>query len=146
MNHITLPDKYLTADQHRLLGGWHDVLDDLRRLSRSLQAVPEDCGCGDGAGHLRGSCRCCHATVTDRMPDCGDCEDLLAQLRPLIDVLAVDTMRFFPVTTDVIHMQLCRTGIEPSTTFTPRSPASFARSARSVSRLTASAMAAARFT
>jgi hypothetical protein len=93
MNPLSLPETSLTADQRRLLGGWRDVLDDVRRLSRRLLAVPGECRCGDRAGHLRGSCPCCRAAATDLEPSCHDCEELLAQLRSMLDGLTVDTMR-----------------------------------------------------
>lgn len=97
MNIAGFDDVILTREQQRLLGGWRDILDDLRHLCRSLNALPDACACGQGASHLRGSCPCCHATHDDRVPACDDCDTLLAQLRPPIDALAVDTMRFFPV-------------------------------------------------
>lgn len=84
-------------DQRRLLGGWRDILDDIRDLCTSLNALPDHCACGDGVSHLRGSCICCTAPHAGRVPICADCGSLLAQLRPRIVTLATDTMRFFPV-------------------------------------------------
>jgi hypothetical protein len=37
------------------------------------------------------------------VPDCGDCDEQLARLRPAIDVLTVDTFRFFPVVQDLLR-------------------------------------------
>ena len=96
-------DVILTREQQRLLGGWRDIIDDIRRLCTSLKALPDGCACGQGASHLKGSCPCCHATHDDRVPDCADCDILLAQLRPALDALTVDTMRFFPVVRDLLH-------------------------------------------
>ncbi|OFW40015.1 MAG: hypothetical protein A3J29_07685 [Acidobacteria bacterium RIFCSPLOWO2_12_FULL_67_14b] len=84
-------------DQRRLLGGWRDILDDIRDLCRNLNALPDQCECGDGASHLNGACVCCSAPHAGRIPICADCGTLLARLRPRIVTLAVDTMRFFPV-------------------------------------------------
>jgi len=84
-------------DQRRLLGGWRDILEDIRDLCTSLNALPDHCACGDGVSHLKGSCICCSAPHAGRVPICADCGTLLATLRPRIVTLTVDTMRFFPV-------------------------------------------------
>lgn len=84
-------------DHRRLLGGWRDILNDLRHLCASVTRLPDHCACGDGGSHLTGSCPCCHAAHDPRLPDCPDCRALLVQLRPKVDTLIVDTVRFFPV-------------------------------------------------
>ena len=98
-----------SPDQRRLLGGWHDILDDIRALCTSLNALPDQCACGDGVSHLAGSCICCTAPHANRVPICNDCGALLATLRPLINTLTVDTMRFFPV----IHLLLASPELAP---------------------------------
>ena len=103
MNILGFDDLYLTRDQQRLLGGWGDILDDIRHLCRSLSALPDACTCGEGASHLRGTCTCCHPPRNAIVPGCPDCNRLLAQLRPAIDTLTVDTMRFFPIVKDLLH-------------------------------------------
>ncbi len=103
MNIAGFDDVILTREQQRLLGGWHDMIDDIRRLCRSLNALPDTCTCGQGASHLSGSCPCCQAVNPERVPACDDCDLMLAQLRPTLDALVVDTMRFFPVVKDLIH-------------------------------------------
>lgn len=103
MNILGLDDLYLTRDQQRLLGGWGDIVEDLRRLCRSLGAPPDACTCGQGSSHLSGTCACCHAPRNDVVPGCPDCDRLLTQLRPAIDMLTVDTMRFFPIVKDLLH-------------------------------------------
>ena len=97
MNDLHLSNLPWSPDQRRLLGGWRDILDDLRVLCKSLDALPDDCACGDGVSHLNGSCICCNAPHDNRIPICADCSALLGTLRPLIDTLTVDTIRFFPV-------------------------------------------------
>jgi hypothetical protein len=84
-------------DRRRLLGGWRDILEDIRDLCTSLNALPDRCACGDGVSHLNGACVCCTAPHAGRIPICADCGILLAHLRPRIVTLTVDTMRFFPV-------------------------------------------------
>ena len=96
MRPLTFGSRYLTVEQQRLLGGWLDIMDDIKTLCRDLASLPDDCRCGNGAGHLKGTCPCCHTVTTERVPDCGDCDEQLARLRPAIDVLTVDTFRFFP--------------------------------------------------
>lgn len=86
-----------SPDQRRLLGGWLDILDDIRALCKALNALPDRCACGDGGGHLSGSCICCNAPHGGRVPNCADCGALLAALRPRFVTLTVDTIRFFPV-------------------------------------------------
>ena len=96
MKTVSPPGHYLAAGQQRLLGGWRDVMDDIRMLCRSLAGLPDSCQCGNGEGHLNGTCPCCHTVTRERVPSCGDCEAQLARLRPAIDLLGVDTFRFFP--------------------------------------------------
>ena len=103
MANLVLGGFDLTPGQRRLLGGWRDILDDIRLLCASLTAVPDGCGCGDGESHLSGSCICCHTAAGPQMPNCTDCETLLAQIRPRIDDLTADTMRFFPVVTRLLQ-------------------------------------------
>ncbi len=84
------------SPQHRLLGGWRDVCEDIRVLYRTLADLPEECACGDGAGHLNGTCPCCGSVASYRVPSCGTCDEQLARLRPGLDALGVDISRFFP--------------------------------------------------
>lgn len=85
------------ANRRWLLGGWRDILEDIRQLCTGLNALPDGCACGNGRSHVGGSCACCHAGHRSRQPHCADCETVLAQLRDEFDTLAVDTIRFFPV-------------------------------------------------
>ena len=102
MNSLIASSKYFTAAQQRLLGGWLDVMDDIKTLCRDLAALPDECRCGNGTDHLKGRCPCCHTVTTERVPDCGDCDEQLARLRPAIDVLTVDTFRFFPFVQELL--------------------------------------------
>ena len=86
----------------RLLGGWRDVLDDIRSLCRNLEQLPGLCECGHAPAHLQGNCRCCGTTTTVRVPNCEDCEKELASLRPAMDSLAVDTFRVFAIVKEVM--------------------------------------------
>lgn len=90
-------------DQRRLLGGWRDILDDVRDLCTSLDALPDGCECRDGVSHLNGACMCCSAPHAGRVPRCADCGALLATLRPRLVTLTVDTMRFFPIVQDLLR-------------------------------------------
>lgn len=103
MNELTIPQE--GAGHHRLFGGWRDVLDDVRLLCRALGELPDGCRCGQGAAHLQGTCPCCGTTATTRVPACADCEELLARLRTPIDLLMVDTLRFFPVVKELLARQ-----------------------------------------
>ena len=94
---------HCAPDHRRLLGGWRDILDDIRDLCTSLNALPDHCACGDGVSHLNGSCICCNAPHGGRIPICADCGTLLGQLRPRIVTLTVDTIRFFPVVRILLH-------------------------------------------
>lgn len=99
MTGLTASSFEWSRDQRRLLGGWLDIVDDIRALCKALGALPDRCACGDGAAHLSGSCICCNAPHGGRVPSCADCGTLLAALRPRFVTLTVDTIRFFPVVT-----------------------------------------------
>ena len=103
MRPLTFGSRYLSVEQQRLLGGWRDIMDDVKTLCRDLGKIPDDCRCGNGAGHLKGTCPCCHTVTTERVPECGDCDDHLARLRPAIDVLTADTLRFFPFVEELLE-------------------------------------------
>ena len=105
-----------SPDQRRLLGGWLDILDDIRDLCQTLNALPDYCACGDGAAHLSGSCICCSAPHAGRVPHCADCGTLLAALRPKFVTLTVDTIRFFPVVTILMN------AVEPGLAAAPADP------------------------
>ena len=102
-NTATITQPLLTQEQQRLLGGWLDILDDIRHLGKSLNSLPDGCRCGSGSAHLGGSCSCCQGTHLHRIPDCEDCDRLVAGLRPSLDTLTVDTCRFFPAFRDILH-------------------------------------------
>lgn len=82
--------------RHRILGGWRDVLDDIRALCRALEELPGVCACGHGPAHFEDGCPCCGHTETTFVPACGECDEQLARLRTPIDQMTVDTYRFFP--------------------------------------------------
>ena len=102
MKNLDIDDTFLTTDQRRLLGGWRDILDDIRHLCKSLKGMPDGCTCRDGPSHLGGSCTCCQTAHADRVPACENCDRLLAALRPEMDTLRVDTWRFFPTIMDLL--------------------------------------------
>ena len=102
MSNGVVAGNYLTVDQQRLLGGWRDVVDDVTELCRSLSDLPDICECGNGEAHLRGQCPCCHRVTHDRVPDCEDCDAQLARLRPAIDLLTVDTLRFLTAVKELL--------------------------------------------
>ena len=91
----------LTPAQRRLLGGWRDILDDVRSLSRRLAAIPDRCEC-DATGHLNGSCACCRAAEAAGAGSFEDCTAFLVACGAQMDALLVDTLRFFPAMTYVL--------------------------------------------
>lgn len=76
-----------------LLGGWRDVLDDVRRLESGLRALPGVCTCGQGSAHLAGRCACCEH---GERRGCTDCEAVMETLRGKIDDLVDASLRFLP--------------------------------------------------
>lgn len=80
----------------RMLGGWRDVLDDIRALCLDLRALPDRCGCGSAAG-IGEACICRRGAAAGRSADCRDCAAAIERMRPDIDALGVDTLRFFPL-------------------------------------------------
>ena len=101
-NPLTLTAVTFTPPQRRLLGGWRDILDDVRQLSRCLAAMPAECRCGDATAHVSGSCPCCPATDVAGAVSCDDCTARLAVTGAHIDALVADTMRFFPAFTHIL--------------------------------------------
>jgi hypothetical protein len=103
MTALVFERESLERRRHRLLGGWRDILDDIRTLCRSLAELPDECECGHGAAHLKGTCPCCNHIAVERVPACDDCEEQLERLRDGIDLLTVDTFRFFPVVKEILN-------------------------------------------
>jgi len=103
MTRLVIPNE--NARHHRLLGGWRDVLDDIRTTCRTLAELPDVCRCGHGAAHLQGTCPCCGSTTRERVPACDDCDKQLARLRPAMDVLTVDIFRFFPFVKELLSRE-----------------------------------------
>ncbi|HLG54303.1 MAG TPA: hypothetical protein VI485_03165 [Vicinamibacterales bacterium] len=99
---LTLSAVTFTPPQRRLLGGWRDILDDVRHLSRCLAAMPDECRCGDATAHVGGSCACCQAADRAVTVSCDDCTALLATSGAKVDALVVDTLRFFPAFTHIL--------------------------------------------
>lgn len=99
---LTLSAVTFTPPQRRLLGGWRDILDDVRTLSRCLAAMPDQCRCGDASAHVGGSCACCQAADVARTVACDDCTALLAVSGAQIDALVSDMLRFFPAFTHIL--------------------------------------------
>jgi hypothetical protein len=89
--------------QHRLLGGWRDVYEEINSLCRTVAEIPDECACDNGDAHLNGRCPCCGNVAEYRVPACGTCDEQLERLRPVIDVLTADRSRFLPVVWDVLR-------------------------------------------
>lgn len=98
---------YDNADSrhHILLGGWRDILEELQRLNRDLQKLPDGCPCGQGGAHLAATCACCRDMAVAVHGDCSDCDELIHRLRAPMDVLAVDAFRFFPCVTEYLSRE-----------------------------------------
>ena len=96
-NHVLMLESSYASPHGRLLGGWRDILDDIRHLCTSMGALSDGCACGDAGLHPGESCGCCSAVHSHHITACRECDTLLARLRPEIDTLMVDTIRFFPV-------------------------------------------------
>lgn len=116
----------LPAEQRRLLVAWRDILDDIRHLCGSLQAMPDTCACGEGRLHLKGLCVCCETAPEHGGVACEDCESLLAKLQPEVNSLTVDTSRFFPIVMDLLE--------SPRQARGPGTPAAIERHIASVAR------------
>jgi transcription elongation factor Elf1 len=92
----------LSREQWTLMGGWQDIVDESRRLTRTLEALP-DCPA------------CLHATsagcLSERpyeqgRPVCEPCRRLFEQLCDSVETLSDAAHRFMPVTTSVVVMAL----------------------------------------
>lgn len=81
---------YLRPNQHYVLGGWGDVLDDVRALQHVVAAVTAPVGSAGGASRV--------TPLTNR----DSAERWLLQLRTASDWLMVDTWRFMPLLVEVL--------------------------------------------
>lgn len=86
---------------HHLLGGWRDVVEDVRRLSSELRRAPGTCTCGHTASQPGGTCPCCQSGTP--RTDCVDCVALVNALGGRLDTLIDDTLRFLPVLADILR-------------------------------------------
>ena len=84
---------------HRLLGGWRDLFEDIQKLALSIDQVPEHCACGHGGDHLRATCECCVQSASAR--SCVDCDSLIRQIAERTDALWADDWRFSDVLRDL---------------------------------------------
>lgn len=89
-----------TSPQRRLLGGWRDVLDDIRDLAAHLEAMPDQCRCTSGGSHPDLACECCSG-ATRRLP-CAECEARIAACTTDVETLMLDTLRFFPAFSHIL--------------------------------------------
>ncbi len=84
-----------SAGRHLLLGGWRDVVEDVRRLSADLRRSPGVCACGHTASEPGGTCPCCLTGMSETV--CNDCGAHVKALGQKLDTLIDDTLRFLPV-------------------------------------------------
>jgi len=92
MNRQVSPDR---NPGHLLLGGWHDVMDDLLRLQRSVTAADGQCRCGQAAG-IDAACPCCERGTRDVASVCDACTREIAAVGERIERIEEDTLRFLP--------------------------------------------------
>jgi hypothetical protein len=92
---VTRADSSRSSAPWRLLGGWRDIQDDIRRLGLALARVPDTCGCPDGDAHLRGICQCCERERSAAAP-CDSCVEILQALSERFERLGEDRLRFVP--------------------------------------------------
>lgn len=82
-----------------LLGGWGDVVEDVRRLQVGLRALGGTCACGQGGAHLAGTCSCCdHA----ERAGCIDCGALIESLHAKVEELFDASLRFLPLVESMV--------------------------------------------
>lgn len=88
------------AGRRLLLGGWRDVVEDVRRLRADLARSPGVCTCGHAAGEP-GLCPCCQTGVAQTV--CNECGAQVSALRGKLATLIDDTLRFLPVIADLLE-------------------------------------------
>lgn len=83
----------------RLLGGWRDILDGLRKVNRQLADADGHCHCR----HERpdSACACCAQTAARIREHCGACAAELIHVSEMLGTVEVDTVRFFPLVSDI---------------------------------------------
>ena len=88
-----------SADQYpgqRLLGGWRDLIDEIRRLERRIASVDGTCRCGHAAGE-NAACPCCESAARDLAAVCDTCSTEIAAIAERLRRIEDDTLRFLPV-------------------------------------------------
>jgi len=114
----------LTVAEQRLLGGWRDVRDDIRRLATAFERVPDECACGDGSAHLEATCPCCGSDRT-AAATCESCTAIMRSLAERFERLADDRLRFVPAVDDQLQV------VSPG-----EGPARLARVSRTIAAVT----------
>ena len=94
---MCVPDLGVTARLNRLMGGWRDIIEDMRRLRAMAEALPGCCDCKAGGG----PCACC-AALGHAFPDqCRTCTSHARALSPRIAIVLDDTLRYLPAVESV---------------------------------------------
>jgi hypothetical protein len=94
------------APTTRLLGGWKDVSDDIRKLVKALDGTPDDCACGDVAGHLAATCPCCCDDAG--RTTCESCGTIIRSLNERFELLLEDRLRFLPAVREMVEPDASR--------------------------------------
>ena len=94
---MCVPDLGVTARLNRLMGGWRDIIEDMRRLRAMAEALPDACDCKVGGGR----CASC-AALRRAFPDqCRTCTSHARALSPRIAAILDDTLRYLPTVESV---------------------------------------------
>ena len=95
----------LADGRHRLLGGWRDIVDDIRMLEHACREASTACECGDGPARPGGTCVCCRPS-RESTTDCVDCLVRVHTVSWRVDQLVNDALHFFPIVVHLVRRQL----------------------------------------
>jgi hypothetical protein len=82
--------------RQRLLGGWHDIRDDVSRLERTVASADGHCRCGHAAG-ANVACPCCAQAAGDLTAACDACTREVATVTGRLERVEEDALRFLAV-------------------------------------------------
>lgn len=102
-------DLALPSPLHRVMGGWVCLVEDMRRLSQLIAALPDRCECGTGGA----PCACCAHAAMRFSEGCPSCAARLAELTPRLEAVVDETLRYLPAAAETVgHFQGPREHVE----------------------------------
>ena len=91
-------DLELPHPLNRVMGGWVCLVEDTRRLSKLIAALPDQCECSANST----ACACCVDAGLRFSEQCPTCAARLAELTPGLDEVVDDTLRYLAAASETV--------------------------------------------